>query len=115
VKLLRRNLTEVEYLPYVSKEEILTDGGKHTGRYAVKYGDPVVFKANISTPSGQTQNQFFGINPDYTHVLVTDRQDMDIRETGKILWRDGEYEIKAVRPSLNVLSVALKRLTAGQE
>ena len=115
MKLLRRNLTEVEYRAYISKEEILTEGGKHTGRYNFKYADPVVIWANVSTPNGHAQNQFFGINPDYTHVMVTDDPDMDIKEAGLIEWRGDSYEIKAVRPSLNVLSVALKKLTKAQE
>lgn len=110
MRTLRRNLTDVEYLPYIKKEEILTESGRHTGKYTVKYGDPVAFRANIGTPNGQVQNQFYGIDPDYTHVMVTDDPDMDISETGKIVWKGNAYEIKAVRPSLNVLSVALKKM-----
>ncbi len=114
MKTLRRNLTEVQYLPYAGKEEILTEGGKHTGRFQAVYGDPVTFMANVSIPNGQTQNQFFGINPEYTHVLVSDNPALDIRETGKIVWKGADYEIKAVRVSLNVLSVALRKLTATE-
>lgn len=110
MKLLKRNLTEFEYRPFVEKEEVL-DGTRHTGRFRPVYGDPVTYSGNISIPSGFVTNDFFGIKGDYTHVLVTDDPDMDITEAGLIDWKGNTYEIKAVRPSLNVLSVALKKVT----
>lgn len=110
MKLLRRNLTDFEYRPLTGTEEVL-EYGRHTGRRRPKYGDPECYQGNISTPNGQVQNQFLGINTDYTHVLVMKPADADIKETGVIDWNGNRYEIKAVRPSLNFLSVALKKLT----
>ena len=111
MKLLQRNLTEFEYLPNLGSIEIL-DGGKHTGRYDTVYGAGVPYKGNIGVPGGYNQHQMFGIVTDYSHVLLMDDPNADIREGGKIRWKDAEYEIRAVVPSLNVLSVALKKITA---
>lgn len=113
MKLLRRNLTEFAYMAYKGKEEIL-DYGKHTGRYEVRYGDPEIRRGMIDTPSGYAQSQFFGINPDYTHVLILDDPNADIKEAGRVVCKGVTYEIRAVRPSLNFLSVALKKLTEAE-
>lgn len=110
MKLLKRNLTEFEYRAYQGEEEIV-EWGKHTGRPEVKYGDPECYKGNIGLPNGFVQNDLFGINHNYTHVLVMDDIHADINEAGLIKCNGLTYEIKAVRRSLNVLSVALKQLT----
>lgn len=114
MKLLKRNLTEFEYMAYLGKQEIMIDG-KHTGRYEVQYADPIVRRGMIDVPTGYVQNQLFGINNDYSHVLLLDDPDADIKEAGRIRWKNALYEIKAVRQSLNVLSVALKKLTATEQ
>lgn len=112
MKLLRRNTTVFEYRPFVKSEEQLKDG-RHSGNYKPVYGDPVQYCGNISTPSGYANPQFFGIDTEYTHVLVMDNPKADIRETGLIDWNGETYEIRAVRPSINVLSVALRKRTTN--
>ena len=114
MKLLKRNETEFTYTAYAGKEEILSNG-KHTGKFTISYADPVPYRGHISTPSGQTNQQLFGIETVYTHVLLMDDPDADIREDGLIQWKGYVYEIKAVRPSLNVLAVALKKTRAVPE
>lgn len=114
MKLLKRNLTECEYMEYLGTQEVMADE-RHTGRYEVQYGDPVVFHGMIDVPSGHVQNQLFGINTNYTHVLLLDDPNADIKEAGRIRWKNALYEITAVRQSLNVLSVALKKLTATEQ
>ena len=108
MKLLKRNETEFTYTPYNGKVEILKDG-KHTGKSAVSYGNAVTYRGNISLPYGQAVQQLFGIETKYTHVLLMDDTEADIRESGLIQWKGNEYVITAVRPSLNVLAVALKQ------
>ena len=109
MKLLKRNLTRFDHCAYLGKQEAL-DEGRHTGRYEVAYGEPVRMYGNISMPSGYVQNQWFGIETDYSHILLLDNPDTGIHEADRILWKGEEYEVKAVKPSLNVLSVALKRV-----
>ena len=109
MRLLRRNTVEFEHLAYKGKEEVL-DYGKHTGRYNPQYADPVVYRGTIDLPGGYVARELFGLNLDYTHILVMDQKDAPIKEEDRIAWNDRQYEIRAVRPSLNFLSIAMKIL-----
>ena len=104
-------MTEFEYLPNNGTMTDLNDDGEHTGEFHPEYGTPVLYKGNISSPSGHTTQQFYGEDIRYTHTLLMDKPDADIDEHGMIRWKGNLYEIAAVRPSLNVLSVALRRIT----
>ena len=115
MKLLKRNLTEFEYLPFTGEETDLNDDGEHTGEFRPEYGEPVLYKGNISAPSGHTVQQFYGEDIRYTHTLVMDKPDVAIDEHGMIRWKGDLYEITAIRPSLNVMSIALKRITGTVE
>ena len=112
MRLLRRNTTEFTYTAYSGKTEVMNNG-KHTGKFTLTYADPVTYRGNISVPSGNDYQQLFGIETSYTHVLLMDDPETDIRESGLIQWKGKVYEIKAVRPSLNVLAVALKQTVQG--
>lgn len=114
MKLLKRNETDFTYTAYAGKEEVLSNG-RHTGKFEVSYAEPIPYRGNISVPSGQALQQLFGIETSYTHVLLMDNPDADIREDGLIQWKGYVYEIKAVRPSINVLAVALKKTRAIPE
>ena len=115
MKLLKRNMTEFEYLPFTGEETDLNSDGEHTGEFHPEYGEPVSYKGNISAPSGHTVQQFYGEDIRYTHTLLMDKPDVDINEHGQIRWKDNLYEITAVRPSLNVMSIALKQITGTVE
>lgn len=108
MKLLKRNCVQVGYRRYMGKTEVLSDG-RHTGQYDIQYDDPVWFSGNLSVPSGQVSNQMYSIVADYTHVLLLDLTDTGIEEDGLIVKGDDVYEIKAVRESMNVTSIALKK------
>jgi len=112
MRLLRRNTTTFQYRAYLGEQEILKDG-RHTGNYEVAYAEPVTYRGNISAPSGFATDNLFGVNTPYTHVLLLDNPDADIQEDGLIDWKGATYEIKAVRPSLNVLAVALRKQTGS--
>ena len=110
---LRRNETEFEYLPPDGTTSDLNEHGEHTGDFYPVSGDSVHYRGNISTPSGYTSQDFFGTDTRYTHVLIMDDPDADISELGMIRWKGNLYEIRAVRPSINSLSVALRKKTAN--
>lgn len=112
MRLLRRNTTRFMYRALTGEAETLQDG-MHTGNYEPTYGDPVQYRGNISAPSGFATDNLFGVNTQYTHVLVMDNPNANIAEDGLIEWNGAEYEVKAVRPSLNVLAVALKKRTVN--
>lgn len=112
MKLQKRNLREFEYLPYTGREtDIDPETGLHTGEFHPEYGEPVVYEGNLSTPSLIANQTFYGKDIRYTHVLLLDDPDAEIDEYGLIRVGGDEYEIRAVRPSLNVLSLALRRIT----
>ena len=87
------------------------EDGNYTGDPVVLYKDPVTYWGNISTPNGQVIQAFDGLGIQYSHVLLMDDPDADIDEAGIVLWKGKTYQVKAVRPSLNVLSVALMQCT----
>lgn len=111
MKLLLRNMTDFEYLPYSGVDSDINDEGEHTGEFHHVYGDPVPMRGNISSPSGHTNQTFYGEDIRYTHTLVMDDPNAEMDEHGLIRWQNQLYDITAIRPTLNVLSVALKRHT----
>lgn len=117
MKIQRRNRTSFEYLPASGEETDLNEYGEHTGEYGPDYGTAVTYFGTISAPSGNVNQTFYGQDIRYTHVLIMDDPNVDIRENGLIRWKGHEYEIRAVLPTLNTLSVALRRVTsdAAQE
>ena len=114
MRLLRRNTTEFEYRAYQGETETI-ENGMHTGNYTPTYAAAVKYRGNISAPSGFVTDNLFGINTRYTHVLLMDKPDADISEDGLIDWNGSTYEIRAVRPSINVLAVALRKRTENHQ
>lgn len=116
MRLQRINMTEFGYRALTGTAEVLTADGRHTGNYQPSYADAVSYEGNISIPYGYATQQWFGLDTRYTHVLVMEDPDADIKEGGLIEWKGNTYDITAVRPSINQLAVALKkRTTVGGE
>ena len=113
MRLLKRNCTEFEYYAYTGLDSDEDENGLHTGVWKPVYEDPVTYKGNISVPSGTAVQAFDGIETRYTHVLLMDDVNTPIDEAGLIDWNGSTYMIRAVRPSLNVLAIALKKKTDG--
>ena len=111
MKCLNRNKTEFEYLPYDGTETDLNEYGEHTGELHREYGDPIPYKGNISVPSGRLNQTFYGDDIRYTHTLVMEDPDVEIEEGGQIRWKGELYDVMAVHPSMNSVSIALRRQT----
>ena len=111
MKLLRRNTTEFEYLPYIGMVEEITEDGEHTGELHPGYGDPILKRGNISAPSGMVNQTFYGEDVRYTHTLVMDTPDSGLCKGGVIRWKGELYDIRAVKPSINATSAALRKQT----
>lgn len=111
MRLLVRNCTAFDYYKYTGLDSDLDENNLHTGIWKPVYAEPVTYTGNISSPSGAAVQAFDGLEIRYTHVLVMDNPDADISETGYIVWKGKTYDVTAVRPSLNVLSVALEQRT----
>ena len=112
MRLLKRNVYECEgrfdYYAYVGEGSDLNEDGFHTGFPEPVYAPPVQYEGNISSPTGSVSQAFDGLQIRYSHVLLMDDVNADINEHGYIVWRGKEYDIKAVVPSPNVLSIALR-------
>ena len=111
MRLVKRNCTEFQYYAYTGLDTDLDTNGLHTGVWRPKYEDPVTYVGNVSSPSGSVTHAFDGLEIRYTHTLVMDNPNADIREHGYIVWKGNTYDISAVIPSLNVLSIALRQRT----
>lgn len=112
MRLLVRNRTSFQYYGYTGLESDVDETtGLHTGVWRPVYAKPVKYYGNISSPSGAAVQAFDGLDIRYSHILLMDDPNADIRETGYIVWNGRKYDVTAVRPSLNVLSVALHQRT----
>lgn len=110
--LLKRNLKEVEYLPYEGESDIDPKTGMHTGEPVPSYGEPIPFLGNISSPSQYVNPTFYGEDIRYTHTLAMEPTDeFEVNEYGMIRYNKDLYEIRAVRPSLNYVTLALRKQT----
>ena len=111
MRLLKRNCIDVQYYPYVGETGGTDEYGRDTGDFEPEYGTPVDLKrVNISTPSGLANQMFYGMDIQYTNVMLIDDPDPEINEYGRIVANGVTYEIRAVRRSLNLTSVALREV-----
>ena len=115
MRLQQRNCRKMEYLPFLGETDVDPDTGMHTGEPVMQYGDPVELKGNISVPSRRTDATFYGEDVRYTHELLLPlkRKGLQIEEYGLIRFQDDLYDIRAVRPSLNFVSIALQKQTVN--
>lgn len=110
---LKRNETEFEYLPPDGVTSDLNEQGEHTGEMYPVHGEPVTYRGNITMPNGYVSQNLFGTDERYTHVLIMDDPEADIDKLGMIRWKGKLYEIRAVRPSINTLNIALREKTVN--
>lgn len=109
MRLLKRDTVTFRYYPYVGEWEE-RDNGLHTGVMKPRYGVPFEYHGNLSSPSGFAQANLFGLNTQYTHVLLAE-SGVEISEHGMIESGGTYYDVTAVRPSANVVNVALRKRT----
>ena len=121
MRLQIRNTQTVYYCQYDRKEPRIGDDGYETGEYNVFYKTPIPILANVSPSSGTAQLLTFGTFINYDRVLLSDDVDCEIDEDcvlfvdkapeyddyGQPLY---DYTVRAVGRSLNVLSVAIKKV-----
>ena len=134
MKCMNRNKTSFFYALYESKEPILDEYGNFSGEYEIKRSRPMKWQANISAAKGETQSRQFGESESYDKVIVMDNNAPPIDEYS-VLWvdsvpklnEDGElaidaegkiitpydYVVKKVAKSLNVVSLAISKVTVS--
>lgn len=101
---------------------------RETGETELVYSEPVLFYANISMSSGESQTQEYGVDvSNYDAVLVLDKDEIPITETS-LIWFESEvgyrdsgrtnvdghsadFKVLAIKPSLNQFKAILGRIT----
>lgn len=134
MKCMDRNKVGFFYALYERKIPITDDYGNFTGEYEIQHGNPTKFFANISAAKGETQTRQFGENESYDKVIVMDGDAPPIDEYA-VLWvdripqldKDGnlavnekgeiitphDYTVKKVAKSLNVVSLAISKVSVS--
>lgn len=124
MRLLKRNAREIQYALYIGQEDIVSGEDEYgnpifSGETEKKYSEKRALQANIGPPDGTTTADVFGGNVTYDRVLVTFDMDCPIDENS-ILWIDKDpetapydYNVAAVRPSLNCIRYAIKRVNVS--
>ena len=122
---LARNKQKIYYALYKGKTEIVDDYGNKTGEYDVSYDTPVEFDINVSAARGTADVDPFGINANYTKVMVTNDLSCPIDEY-TALWigitptvMEGEVEVAVPHnyvcvkraPSINSISFAIREVS----
>lgn len=122
MRIQERNVRTFWYALYEGYEMQVDEYGNETGENTPVYSEPIETKANISYATGRTYTEQFGQSLDYDKVIVTGNMTIPITETS-VLWVDtppeytnGEltnsydYIVKRVSKSLNVVSIAIKKV-----
>lgn len=121
MKLMKRNLTSVNYCLYNERIPLMDDDGYETGEYGVGYTPPVEMQCSVSPATGYAQAQMFGNFESYDKVLITDDMSCPIDEN-TVLFIDKEpefdkdgkpifdYTVRRVAKSLNSISYAVSKV-----
>jgi hypothetical protein len=115
MRCLERNKTKVYYANVIGRVPIMEDG-YNTGQYELAYSEPEEIKAYVTSGTGNTNTELFGLNITYDKVMITENINLDIKESS-IFWIDNtdvteshDYIVSSIRKSLNSMSVALRKV-----
>ena len=121
---MQRNQTEVWYALCTGKSEVLLDGTVRTGEYALTYATPVQTWMVLSPAKGSALREPFGIETEYSKVMVTGDTSCPIAED-TVLWigvlpsetvqgvtvtHPHNYKVIRVAKSLNYIVYAIKEI-----
>lgn len=122
---LKKNKQKIWYATYKGKVPAVDENGDFTGDDEQKlYSPPVLFRANISAGKGDSAQEAFGKDCDFTRSITTTDMSLPIDEfsliwfeTEPTLLSDGtadpdsaDYTVAApVARSLNSLMIAIKK------
>lgn len=119
MKALARNKQTFYYaLPTGTLTDVIDEDGYYTGEQMPSYAEPVQAEMNISPATGRTVLEWFGVNEQYDHVLVTDDVNCPITET-TILWIDApttsphNYVVSRVSKSLNSVAIGVTKVSVS--
>lgn len=121
---MERNKVPFGYCLYIRTEPVLDEHGNRTGEKRVIYEDVVETKANISSATGEAQEEVFGSLAEYDKVIVIDDPKFPMDENTVLFvdkapefTEDGQplfdYTVKKVARSINSVSYAIKKVTVS--
>lgn len=126
---LRRNKKPLYYATYDKKIPVTDENGDFTGDEETVYSKPLPFFDNISPAKGNSQEEVFGKNLDYSRTVVTCNMTLPIDEfsriwieTKPVIKSDGtadgdsaDYSVVQVARGLSSVAYALKKLPKSME
>ena len=112
---LARNRQKLYYALYEGEEKKLDADGRYTGEKLLTYSGAFEARLNISPALGYADIENFGLNTDYSHILVTDDMECEIDEK-TIIWYGKEpteyfnYVVLRKAVTLNHVIYALQQV-----
>lgn len=114
MRTLKRNKQKVWYWLFKGESEIVNSNGLRTGELEKTYYEPQLVMSNISPAAGNADVEGFGIETEYSHIMVVEN-DSEIKED-TIVWvgddpttaTEGFYRVVRVAKSLNHTRITLK-------
>ena len=121
MKALARNKQTIYYALYKEKSKVYDSNGLFTGDHTAKYDTPVKTAMNVSPANGTAAVEMFGVNTNYSRILVTDDLSCPIAETS-VIWigvapnltgDNYNYRVVQVARSLNSIAYAVAEIENG--
>lgn len=118
MRVLNRNCRPFYYAPYLGSAESIDNDGNYTGENPPKYGERVLAYGNISSASGMAVVDVYGYALDYDKTIIMSKKPDSMTEQC-VLWvddltsADPDYIVRRVNPSLNYVSIAIKRVSVS--
>lgn len=113
---VRRNKQTIWYALRTGSTENLDEYGNKTGTYTEVYGEPVMYKVNVSPNKGTIDLERFGLDSKYTRVLTT----TDLRcpiAMDSVLWIGADptvepynFVVERISPALNQLVILVREV-----
>lgn len=120
MRTLIRNKQTIHYKNYSSASAATDSYGLLTGEDAVSYGDLTKIQCYVSPASGLASQQIFGIETNYSKVILTDDMNCGLDEYS-IVWIDKpttgphDYVVARKSVSLNYIAYGLVEVNVGSQ
>ncbi len=108
------------YYALCEGRQMTTDAsGYYSSESEVTYSDPVAFWANVSAARGEASTEQFGQDVSYDKIIVSCDVNLPITDTS-IIWienpptAENDYIVKKVAKSLNVISIAVRKVDVAK-
>ena len=115
MRTLKRNKVQVSYALYSGKTEVQNTDGTYTGEWTKTYASPVTLMANIAPATGNASIEPFGVDTDYTHIMVVEGVDAPLTEETIVLYNGQSYRVVRIAKSLNHIRYALREVQVDED